>query len=65
MSSMFEGRVRSPVLRHHRIKNDICPECAGSLDTGWECNSCGFDAAPEREWPPRVASGDLSKKDPA
>jgi tRNA(Ile2) C34 agmatinyltransferase TiaS len=25
-------------------KNDICPECRGELDTGWECNSCGYDA---------------------
>ena len=21
-----------------------CPECSGSLDTGCECNSCGYDA---------------------
>jgi hypothetical protein len=25
-------------------KNDKCPECGGELDTGWECNDCGFDA---------------------
>jgi len=23
---------------------DTCPECLGELDTGWECNSCGYDA---------------------
>jgi tRNA(Ile2) C34 agmatinyltransferase TiaS len=25
---------------------DICPECGGTLDTGWKCNSCQFDAYP-------------------
>lgn len=26
---------------------DYCPSCkTGSLDTGYECNSCGFDALP-------------------
>ena len=24
--------------------NDHCPECGGHLDTGWECNDCGYDA---------------------
>lgn len=27
-----------------RVANDQCPVCPGELDTGWECNSCGFDA---------------------
>jgi hypothetical protein len=27
-----------------RITDDLCPVCPGELDTGWECNSCGFDA---------------------
>ncbi len=27
-----------------KAKNDICPKCDGELDTGWECNQCGFDA---------------------
>lgn len=26
------------------IANDQCPKCLGELDTGWECNNCGFDA---------------------
>lgn len=26
------------------VDRDQCPECLGSLDTGWECNDCGFDA---------------------
>jgi hypothetical protein len=26
--------------------NERCPhsECRGDLDTGWECNRCGYDA---------------------
>lgn len=26
--------------------DDKCPkpDCRGDLDTGWECNACGFDA---------------------
>lgn len=27
------------------VKDDICPKCMGELDTGWECNDCGYDAA--------------------
>lgn len=30
-------------LRWSKVKNDICPECDGSLDTGWECNQCNKD----------------------
>lgn len=22
---------------------DRCPMCLGELDTGWECNDCGYD----------------------
>jgi Zn ribbon nucleic-acid-binding protein len=29
------------------IAEDICPECGGPLDTGWECLDCGFDAEAE------------------
>lgn len=25
---------------------DLCPQCGGELDTGWECNKCGYDAKP-------------------
>ncbi len=25
-------------------QNDICPDCSGSLDTGWQCTDCGYDA---------------------
>lgn len=26
------------------VKENICPRCLGDLDTGWECNFCGYDA---------------------
>jgi tRNA(Ile2) C34 agmatinyltransferase TiaS len=26
------------------VSKDKCPRCRGSLDTGWECNDCGYDA---------------------
>ncbi|CAB4188024.1 hypothetical protein UFOVP1169_44 [uncultured Caudovirales phage] len=39
--------VKNLTVRRHMIKNDQCPECRGSLDTGWECNVCGYDAQPE------------------
>lgn len=32
------------VLRRSLARRDICPECGGALDTGWECNECGYDA---------------------
>jgi len=28
------------------VSQDKCPKCRGELDTGWECNNCGFDARP-------------------
>lgn len=40
--------AHSDELREARIANDRCPECNGELDTGWECNDCGFDAMPEK-----------------
>lgn len=46
--------IRSPVLRRSLARRDICPECGGCLDTGWECNDCGYDAKPEAtSIPPR------------
>ena len=38
--------------KEHRellIAEDRCPECGGELDTGWECNTCSFDAEPEAQ----------------
>jgi hypothetical protein len=29
------------------IIENLCPECGGELDTGWECNRCYFDAMRE------------------
>jgi rubredoxin len=26
------------------VDKEKCPKCGGGLDTGWECNDCGFDA---------------------
>ncbi len=34
-------------IRELLIENCVCPECGKELDTGWECNSCKFDAYPE------------------
>ncbi len=28
------------------VADDRCPKCNDELDTGWECNQCGFDALP-------------------
>lgn len=47
-------------------ENDVCPRCGGELDTGWECNSCKFDAryliersdAPSRAWLRKMADGE-------
>jgi tRNA(Ile2) C34 agmatinyltransferase TiaS len=44
MKSLPLYPVRRPVLRRSLARQDICPECGGALDTGWECNSCGYDA---------------------
>ena len=35
--------------REMLVMNDICPECSGELNTGWECNSCKYDAQKEVE----------------
>lgn len=31
-------------FRRELVRNNFCPECLGELDTGWECNRCGYDA---------------------
>ena len=36
--------VKSHTLRRLLARRDKCPECGGELDTGFECNSCGYDA---------------------
>lgn len=37
----------TPVLRRALARDDICPECGDELDTGFECNNCGYDAQAE------------------
>lgn len=34
-------------LRGYWARRDVCPECGGELDTGWECTACGYDAQPD------------------
>lgn len=29
-----------------RVSKDLCAKCDGELDTGWECNDCGWDGRP-------------------
>ena len=43
LASIEEWPVKRPVIRTELLKQDRCPDCGGSLDTGWECNDCGFD----------------------
>lgn len=48
MSDTYTFPIQSPALRRICARDDErCPECGGPLDTGWECNDCGFDAMPE------------------
>lgn len=35
-----------PGLADLLASEDVCPRCLGELDTGWECNDCGYDAQP-------------------
>ena len=39
--------LQSKALRSASSRQDICPECGGELDTGWECNECRYDAKDE------------------
>lgn len=36
--------ITNHVLRRLLARRDICPECGGALDTGFECNACEYDA---------------------
>lgn len=38
--------VKSLAVTKALAREDACPKCGSELDTGWECNSCGFDAQP-------------------
>lgn len=50
--SLESPRAVHREYREARVDNDRCPECGGELDTGWECNDCGFDAKPIKETSP-------------
>jgi hypothetical protein len=51
------------MLRRSLARRDVCPECGGALDTGWECNDCGYDAKTEATTaaPPGVISAEHLK----
>ena len=36
--------IRGIGLRGFWARRDVCPDCGNDLDTGWECNTCGYDA---------------------
>ncbi len=44
---MYYDKVERDIYRQELIQQDICPECYSELDTGYECNDCGFDAIKE------------------
>lgn len=44
---MLDKIAKYPAARRSLARRDICPECRGALDTGWECNDCGYDARAE------------------
>jgi len=35
--------MKSKKLEEALVDEDACPKCLGELDTGFECNDCGFD----------------------
>jgi hypothetical protein len=37
--------IPKEALPRELAKEDYCPKCLGELDTGWECNECGYDAS--------------------
>ena len=49
--------IVSKPLRRYNARNNICPECGGALDTGWECNECFYDARDEA-YPPTFRERD-------
>lgn len=52
MRGSIEARAHREWLANNspeaRVARNKCPriECNGSLDTGWECIECGYDAMP-------------------
>ena len=35
--------VESPAVRRALVLDNVCPDCSGDLDTGWECIECEAD----------------------
>lgn len=57
----IEPRKKKLKHREHRearVADDRCPECGGELDTGWECNDCGYDARPIAKQTPGFGGGE-------
>lgn len=48
LNSIEEARSHQPTTQHERdlVAKNKCPRCRDSLDTGWECTGCGYDAKP-------------------
>lgn len=45
MNDTLNPRGLSDAAVFELVKQDMCPACiTGELDTGYECNNCGFDA---------------------
>lgn len=44
---MIAGDDTLSRLRAALIGEDVCPECLGALDEGWQCDCCGYDAVEE------------------
>lgn len=55
--------LKISVLRRAAAKKDICPECGGELDTGFECNTCRYDARDEA-YPPHMRGRDTQPLPP-
>lgn len=46
MSRATNPRELSDAAVSILVSENRCPMCLGELDTGWECNECGYDAQP-------------------
>lgn len=44
--ALTNPRSLPPHIVSALVSADRCPNCLGELDTGWECNSCGYDGKP-------------------
>jgi hypothetical protein len=52
--------MTTDIVDHAFCLDDIrCIKCSSELDTGFECNGCGFDMKPYVD---RMPTGDVSSK---